>query len=285
MSLPHLLLVDDSAAIVEYERAALSAHYATSSASDGAEALEKAREIRPAAILLDLSMPRMDGEEALSRLRADPELRDIPVIVVSSERARGGRCLSAGAAGFLPKPVRADELCAIVERVLLDDARRRREGKLSVLTVRVGSFEAGVPLDAVRTVAMLPRTTPLPAGPFYLREMFELHGEPVCMLDLAARLGVAYAVTLLDRKIVVVDAGTAPLAICVDHVRDPEEFARSAVFAPPGADGAGPLRGIVSAMVRTAEGTMPVLDPAALVSPRLLRRLPSLARASPVAAG
>jgi CheY-like chemotaxis protein len=287
VSVPHLLLVDDSVAIVEYERAALSAHYVTSAASDGAEALEKAREIRPAAILLDLSMPVMDGEEALSQLRADPELREIPVIVVSSERARGVRCLSMGAAGFLPKPVRADELCAIVDRVLLEDARRRREGKLAVLAVRVGSFEAGVPLDAVRTVAMLPRTTPLPGGPFYLREMFELHGEPVCMLDLAARLGLAYGLTLLDRKIVVVQAGSAPLAICVDQVRDPEEFARSAVFAPPGTagDGAGPLRGIVSAMVRTAEGAMPVLAPAALVSPRLLRRLPSLVSASHVAVG
>ena len=92
---------------------------------------------------------------------------------------------------------------------------------------------------------------------------------------------------MLDRKIVVVQAGPAPLAICVDQVRDPEEFARSAVFAPPGADGAGagPLRGIVSAMVRTSEGAMPVLDPAALVSPRLLRRLPSLALAAHVAAG
>ncbi len=285
MSLPHLLLVDDSAAIVEYERAALSAHYTTSAASDGAEALEKAREIRPAAILLDLSMPRMDGEEALSRLQADPELRDIPVIVVSSERARGEQCMSTGAAGFLAKPVRADELRAIVERVLLDDARRRREGRLSVLGVRVGPFDAGVPLEAVRMVAMLPRTTPLPAGPFYLREMFELHGEPVCMLDLAARLGVAHAVTLLDRKIVVVDAGQGPLALCVDQVRDPEEFAPSAVFAPPGAGEAGPLRGIVRAMVRTSSGAMPVLEPAALVSPRLLRRLPSLVRASQVATG
>jgi CheY-like chemotaxis protein/chemotaxis signal transduction protein len=284
VSLPHLLLVDDSAAIIEYERAALSAHYATSAASDGAEALEKAREIRPAAILLDLSMPRMDGEEALRRLRADPDLRDVPVVVISSERERGERCVTAGAAAFLPKPLRADELRATVERVLEEDARRRREGKLSLLAVRVGPFELGVPLERVRMVAMMPGTTPLPAGPFYLRQMFELHGEPVCLLDLAARLGVRSAAPLLDRKVVVIETGVAPLAICVDRVRDPEEFPRSAVFAPPRSDGDDPWRGIVSAMVRTSDGAMPVLDPSALVSARRLRRLPSLVRASQVEA-
>jgi CheY-like chemotaxis protein/chemotaxis signal transduction protein len=278
VSLPHLLLVDDSAAIVEYERAALSAHYATSAASDGAEALEKAREIRPAAILLDLSMPRMDGEQALSRLKADPQLREIPVIVVSSERARGERCVSAGAAAFLPKPVRADELRALVERVLAEDARRRREGKVSLLPVRVGPYELGVPLEAVRTVAMIPLTSPLPAGPFYLREMFELRGEPVCLLDLAARLGVPNSAPLLDRKVVVVETGEAPLALSVDQVRDPEEFERDDVFAPPRAGDDDPWRGTVRAMVRTGSGAMPVLDPAALVSGRRLRRLPAAVR-------
>jgi CheY-like chemotaxis protein/chemotaxis signal transduction protein len=279
VSLPHLLLVDDSAAIVEYERAALSAHYATSDAADGAEALEKAREVHPDAILLDLSMPRMNGEQALSRLKADPALRGIPVIVVSSERERGERTLSAGAAAFLPKPLRADELRALVARVLDEEARRRREGKVAVLGARVGSLELGVPLEEVRTVAMIPETTPLPAGPFYLRRMFELHGEPVCVLDLAARLGVASSVAAHDRKVVVVETGEAKLALCVDEVHDPEELARADVFAPPGR-GEGPLRGAVRALVRTASGAMPVLEPAALVSARVLRRLPSLLRAA-----
>jgi chemotaxis signal transduction protein len=110
--------------------------------------------------------------------------------------------------------------------------------------------------------------------------MFELHGEPVCMLDLAARLGVANAAPLLDRKVVVVETGDAPLAICVDQVRDPEEFARGAVFAPPRAGDDDPWRGTVRAMVRTPHGAMPVLDPAALVSARRLRRLPSAVRAA-----
>ena len=204
--------------------------------------------------------------------------------MVSSERARGALCVTAGAAAFLPKPVRADELRAIVDRVLRDDARRRREGKLSLLAIRVGRFELGVPLEKVRTVAMIPATTPLPGGPFYLRQMFELHREPVCLLDLAARLGVAYETPLQDRKVVVIDTGEAPLALCVDAVRDPEEFARTDVFAPPRTGEDDPWRGTVTAMVRTARGALPVLSPAALVSARHLRRLPSLVRAAQVEA-
>ena len=98
------------------------------------------------------------------------------------------------------------------------------------------------------------------------------------MLDLAARLGVRNEVTLVERKVVVVEAGEAPLALCVDAVRDPEEFERDAVFAPPKAGDDGPLRGAVRAVVRTAEGPMPVLEPAALVSAKLLRRLAAVVR-------
>src|SRR6185436_7805594 len=88
VSLPHLLLVDDSEAILAFERAALSSHYAVSTALNGAEALEKVRQIRPAAVLLDLSMPEMDGDEVLRRMKADRELSYIPVVVVSSEKHR-----------------------------------------------------------------------------------------------------------------------------------------------------------------------------------------------------
>jgi hypothetical protein len=66
----------------------------------------------------------------------------------------------------------------------------------------------------------------------------------------------------------------------VDQVRDPEEFERDDVFAPPRAGEDDPWRGTVRAMVRTAGGAMPVLDPAALVSGRGLRRLPAELRAA-----
>src|SRR5690349_4170322 len=105
MSLPHLLLVDDSDAIIAFERAALSGHYILSSATNGREALEKASQLLPDAILLDLSMPVMGGDEVLRHLKASSALKSIPVIIISSEKIRAEQCLAAGAEAFLEKPL------------------------------------------------------------------------------------------------------------------------------------------------------------------------------------
>ena len=88
MSLWHLLLVDDSEAVLAFEKAALAGHYQVSTAVDGRDALLKVAQLKPAAVLLDLSMPGMDGDEVLARMRADPQLARIPVIIVSSEKQR-----------------------------------------------------------------------------------------------------------------------------------------------------------------------------------------------------
>src|SRR5262245_26059049 len=107
MSRPTLLLVDDSEAVLAFEMAALSAHYTLRTAHDGRQALDALAELRPAAILLDLSMPVMNGEEVLEALQRDPALCDIPVLVVSAEAVRGEECLRKGASAFLAKPFRA----------------------------------------------------------------------------------------------------------------------------------------------------------------------------------
>src|SRR5678815_5236532 len=105
MSLPHLLLVDDSQAVLAYEHAALSALYSLSTAQNGVEALEKARALPLDGILLDLSMPEMNGDEVLAALKADRRLSGVPVIVISSEHNRAEACLKAGAAAYLRKPI------------------------------------------------------------------------------------------------------------------------------------------------------------------------------------
>src|SRR5579863_6021852 len=102
--MPRVLLVDDSETALAYGRAALSERYAISVATDGVEGLAAIRSQRPAAVVLDLSMPRMDGEEVLAAMLADPELRRIPVIVLSAEADRAQACLRAGAVAVLPKP-------------------------------------------------------------------------------------------------------------------------------------------------------------------------------------
>ena len=82
MSLSRVLIIDDSEAVLAYGRAVLGGRYAVVTARNGSEGLERARALRPAAILLDLSMPELDGEGVLAVLSADPELHAIPVIVV-----------------------------------------------------------------------------------------------------------------------------------------------------------------------------------------------------------
>lgn len=75
-------------------------------AEDGREALDliKKREKTLSMILLDIMMPNMDGYEVLEKLREDPDLSRIPVIVLTSERSAEVRSLQLGAADFIPKP-------------------------------------------------------------------------------------------------------------------------------------------------------------------------------------
>lgn len=85
-------------------------------ASTGAEALELARKHRPAAITLDIMMPKMDGWAVLVALKKEPEIADIPVIIVSisNEKALG---FTLGAAGMLTKPVDRGELSEFIIRL------------------------------------------------------------------------------------------------------------------------------------------------------------------------
>ena len=76
-------------------------------AGDGMSALERAAEMKPDLILMDLSLPRMDGWEATRRLKAAPGLASIPVIVLSAHAMRGDeeRARASGCDDFLTKPI------------------------------------------------------------------------------------------------------------------------------------------------------------------------------------
>jgi CheY-like chemotaxis protein len=94
---------------------------------DGAELLEYLRrqgkhqdpEESPAPdlILLDLNMPRKDGREALEEIKADPDLRRIPVVVLTTSKAEEDilRSYDIGASGFITKPVTFEGLVAVVK--------------------------------------------------------------------------------------------------------------------------------------------------------------------------
>ena len=76
-------------------------------AEDGVAALERAAETRPDMILMDLSLPRMDGWEATRRLKADPAMAGIPVIVLSARAMNDDeeRARASGCDDFLTKPI------------------------------------------------------------------------------------------------------------------------------------------------------------------------------------
>ena len=112
------LIVDDDAAMtLALEIRLRAAGYDTSSARDGISALEAVEQKRPDVILLDIRMPGMDGFEVNRRLKAAPELSDIPVIFLSAHThdAMRQEASAAGGIHFLPKPYDPAKLFAVIE--------------------------------------------------------------------------------------------------------------------------------------------------------------------------
>jgi PAS domain S-box-containing protein len=111
-----VLVIDDDAATRDLVSRFLRREgFAVRCAADGAEGLAMARRLRPSAILLDVMMPRLDGWAVLTALKADAELADTPVVMLTVVQERG-LALSLGAAEYLNKPVRWDRLKRVLDR-------------------------------------------------------------------------------------------------------------------------------------------------------------------------
>ena len=87
-------------------------------ATDGMEALARARAERPDLILMDLALPNVDGWEATRRLKSDPETRSIPVVALTAVAMRGDeeQARAAGCDDYLPKPARPAAIRAVVKK-------------------------------------------------------------------------------------------------------------------------------------------------------------------------
>jgi phosphoserine phosphatase RsbU/P len=121
MSNPKILIVDDEPYNVEYlEQELEELNYETISAINGQEALAKVHSEAPDLVLLDIMMPVMDGFEVLSHLKADPKVRDIPVIVVSADNNLQSvvKGIQMGAEDYLPKPFEPTLLYARISSCL-----------------------------------------------------------------------------------------------------------------------------------------------------------------------
>jgi CheY-like chemotaxis protein len=121
MSQKTILLVDDSKTLLLMEQMILKqGPYRLVTASDGVEAIEKARQEQPQLILLDLMMPELDGLETCKRLKSDDSTRQIPVIVVTTrgESGKKEQAFASGCDDFLTKPIGAHTLLEKVRQYL-----------------------------------------------------------------------------------------------------------------------------------------------------------------------
>ena len=87
-------------------------------AADGEEALQKARALTPALILLDVVMPKQDGFATCRNLKKDPLTANIPVVFVTQKSTETDRFWGEkqGAAGFIAKPFSPDEMAAVIRK-------------------------------------------------------------------------------------------------------------------------------------------------------------------------
>jgi PAS domain S-box-containing protein len=124
-----VLVIDDDAAARDLVRRLLQREgFEVREASSGEEGLERAREVRPDAITLDVLMPKMDGWSVLSALKGDPDLADIPVVMLSilDEQTVG---YALGASEYLTKPIERERLVSVLSKY------RQRSTERSALVV------------------------------------------------------------------------------------------------------------------------------------------------------
>jgi DNA-binding response OmpR family regulator len=123
----HILLVDDDRDFVEATRAVLESVCDVDVAYAGGEALDKARSARPDLILLDVIMPDEDGFAVCKKLKADPALAAVPVVMLTSLSdslsSTGQTSRSPLAEDYMEKPVRPAELLRRVNKFLSKKAQ------------------------------------------------------------------------------------------------------------------------------------------------------------------
>jgi PAS domain S-box-containing protein len=164
--LPRVLLADDNADLREYARRLLAEHYEVHVVADGQAALEAAHELRPQLIVSDVMMPRLDGFALIRAVRADPQLRPIPIILLSARAGEEARIegLDRGADDYLVKPFNARELLVRAGTLIRSaELRRRAEEARAQFETLLNEAPLGVMLvdEDFRVAAVNPIALPL----------------------------------------------------------------------------------------------------------------------------
>jgi chemosensory pili system protein ChpA (sensor histidine kinase/response regulator) len=118
---PLVMVVDDSITMRKVTSRVLERHeYEVSTAKDGVDAIERLHERVPDLMLLDIEMPRMDGYELATHMKADPRFRDVPIIMITSRTGdkHRQRAFDIGVDRYLGKPYQEAELLVQIGEVL-----------------------------------------------------------------------------------------------------------------------------------------------------------------------
>ncbi|MCQ2065103.1 MAG: response regulator [Bacteroidaceae bacterium] len=112
-----VMVVDDIALnIMLVQKMLVRYNFKVVTASNGAEAMEMVRTEKPNLMLLDLMMPVMDGYEVIRRIKSDPQMSSVRIVVLSALNTNGNvvKALNMGADEFITKPITMDKLYASV---------------------------------------------------------------------------------------------------------------------------------------------------------------------------
>lgn len=148
-------MVEDDKDVIDVLRNALEAEeYSVHVAKDGLDAVEQASRVLPDLVLLDLNIPKMHGIEVCKRLRSDPRLRDIPLIILSGKGDEEDKIagLETGADDYVTKPFRPKELVARIRANLRRVERKALEkqyvyGDITVDTIKHEVFFNGAAVE------------------------------------------------------------------------------------------------------------------------------------------
>jgi signal transduction histidine kinase/CheY-like chemotaxis protein/HAMP domain-containing protein len=128
-----VLVIEDDPKAADLMRIYLNeAGYAVETAKDGADGLQKAKQLAPRAIILDVLLPKVDGWSFLTQIKTDPETKNIPVIIASIIDQKG-KGFALGAADYLVKPI--DKMALLNALATFGTRVKARTGPIKVLAI------------------------------------------------------------------------------------------------------------------------------------------------------